>query len=128
MFYKKVCVIFLHTKGGIFMLNQVVIAGRLVSDPEIIVTENNKKRTLITVAVPRSYKNMEGNYETDFIRCTLWNVIAENTCEYCKKGDVIGVKGRIQTSNYEVEGEKKYSMDIIAEKVSFLSSKKQEAE
>ncbi len=110
------------------MLNQVVIAGRLVSDPEIIVTENNKKRTLITVAVPRSYKNMEGNYETDFIRCTLWNVIAENTCEYCKKGDVIGVKGRIQTSNYEVEGEKKYSMDIIAEKVSFLSSKKQEAE
>ena len=110
------------------MLNQFVIAFRLVSDPEIIVTENNKKRTLITVAVPRSYKNMEGNYETDFIRCTLWNVIAENTCEYCKKGDVIGVKGRIQTSNYEVEGEKKYSMDIIAEKVSFLSSKKQEAE
>ncbi len=106
------------------MLNQVVIAGRLVRDPEIVMTENNKKRTYITVAVPRSYKNIDGNYETDFIRCTLWNAIAENTCEYCKKGDVIGVKGRIQTSNYEVEGEKKYTMDIIAEKVSFLSSKK----
>ncbi len=106
------------------MLNQVVIAGRLVKDPEIITSDNNKKRTYITVAVPRSYKNIDGNYETDFIRCVLWNAIAENTCEYCKKGDVIGVKGRIQTSNYEVEGEKKYSMDIIAEKVSFLSSKK----
>ncbi len=106
------------------MLNQVVIAGRLVKDPEIVISENNKKRTHITVAVPRSYKNMDGNYETDFIRCILWDAIAENTCEYCKKGDVIGVKGRIQTSNYEVEGEKKYSMDIIAEKVSFLSSKK----
>ena len=106
------------------MLNQLVIAGRLVGDPEIISTENNKKRTYITVAVPRSYKNLEGKYDTDFIRCTLWNGIAESTCEYCKKGDIIGVKGRIQTSSYEKDGEKKYSMDVIAEKVSFLSSKK----
>ena len=67
---------------------------------------------------------MDGTYDTDFIRCTLWAGIAENTCEYCKKGDVIGVKGRIQTNSYEVDGEKKYSMDVIAEKVSFLSSKK----
>lgn len=106
------------------MLNQIVIAGRLVSDPEIVTTENNKKRTLITVAVPRSYKNVEGNYDTDFIRCTLWNGIAESTCEYCKKGDVVGIKGRIQTSSYEKDDEKKYVMDVIAEKVSFLSSKK----
>ena len=106
------------------MLNQLVIAGRLVSDPEIIETDNNKKRTYITIAVPRSYKNMDGMYDTDFIRCTLWNGIAESTCEYCKKGDVVGVKGRIQTSSYEKDGEKKYTMDVIAEKVSFLSSKK----
>lgn len=106
------------------MLNQIIIAGRLVSDPEIVSTENNKKKTLITVAVPRSYKNIDGTYDTDFIRCTLWNGIAENTCEYCKKGDIVGVKGRLQTSNYEKDGEKKYSMDIIAEKISFLSSKK----
>ena len=106
------------------MLNQLVIAGRLVSDPQIVTTENNKKRTYITVAVPRSYKNVDGNYDTDFIRCTLWNGIAETTCEYCKKGDIVGVKGRIQTSSYEKEGEKVYSMDVIAEKVSFLSTKK----
>ena len=108
------------------MLNQIVIAGRLVSDPEITVTENNKKRTYITVAVPRSYKNIDGTYDTDFIRCVLWNCIAESTCEYCKKGDIVGIKGRIQTSNYEKEGEKVYTMEIIAEKVSFLSSKKAE--
>lgn len=110
------------------MLNQIVLAGRLVSDPEIVTTESNKKRTYITIAVPRSYKNVEGTYDTDFIRCTLWNGIAETTCEYCKKGDIVGVKGRIQTSNYEKDGEKVYSMDVIAEKVSFLSSKRQEAE
>ena len=107
------------------MLNQIVIAGRLTSNPEIITTENNKKRTYITVAVPRSYKNIDGTYDTDFIRCTLWNGIAENTCEYCKKGDVVGVKGRIQTSSYEKDGDKVYTMDVIAEKVSFLSSKKE---
>lgn len=108
------------------MLNQVVIAGRLTSDPEIVTTESNKKRTYITVAVPRSYKNVDGTYDTDFIRCTLWNGIAESACEYCKKGDVVGVKGRIQTSNYEKDGDKVYTVDIIAEKVSFLSSKKSE--
>ena len=78
------------------MLNQIVIAGRLVSDPEITKCENNLKRTYVTIAVPRSYKNTQGIYETDFIRCTLWNGVAESTCEYCKKGDIVGIKGRIQ--------------------------------
>ena len=111
-------------KGGKMMLNQVVIAGRLVADPQIVTTENNKKRTYITVAVPRSYKNVDGTYDTDFIQCVLWNGIAETTCKNWKKGDIVGVKGRIQTSNYEKDGEKVYSVDVIAEKVSFLSSKK----
>jgi len=106
------------------MLNQVVVVGRLVSDPEISTTENNRKRTYITVAIPRSYKNMEGNYDTDFIKCVLWNGIAENTCEYCKKGDIVGIKGRLQSSSYEKDGEIKYVMDVIAERVTFLSSKK----
>ena len=108
------------------MLNQIVIAGRLVSDPEVTITENNRKRTFVTVSVPRSYKNVDGTYDTDFIRCTLWNGIAESTSEYCKKGDIVGIKGRLQTSNYEKDGERVYSMDVIAEKVSFLSSKKLE--
>lgn len=51
--------------------------------------------------------------------------IAENTAEYCHKGDIIGVKGRIQTSNYETEdGEKRKSTQIVAEKITFLSSSK----
>ena len=59
------------------------------------------------------------------LRCTLWNAIAESTCEYCKKGDIVGVKGRLQTSSYEdKDGVKKYTSDVIAEKVTFLSSKK----
>ena len=106
------------------MLNQVVIAGRLTANPEVGITENNKKRTYLTVAVPRSYKNVDGTYDTDFIRCVLWGGIAESTCEYCQKGDIVGIKGRLQTSSYEKDGEKVYATDVIAEKVSFLSSKK----
>lgn len=107
------------------MLNQVVLVGRLVRDPVINKASNNETYSNITVAVPRSYKNASGEYDTDFINCMLWKGIAENTVEYCKKGDIVGIKGRIQTSSYEdKEKNKKYSIDVIAEKVTFLSNKK----
>ena len=85
------------------MLNQTVLVGRLVSDPEIKESEGEKKYANITLAVPRSYKNEDGEYETDFIDVRLWNGVAENTAEYCKKGDLIGAKGRIQTREVEKE-------------------------
>lgn len=111
------------------MLNQFIIVGRLTKDPEITTTENNKKRTQITLAVSRSFKNQDGIYETDFINCILWNIVAEHTCEYCKKGDLIGVKGRLQSRTYETEDkEKKYILELIAEKVTFLSPNKTETE
>lgn len=107
------------------MLNQVIVVGRLVATPEVRETENGKKVTNVTLAVPRSYKNMDGNYDTDFIECTLFNAIATNTSEYCKKGDVVGVKGRIQIDNYEKDGVKRKVTQIIADKVTFLSSAKE---
>ncbi|MGI6325134.1 MAG: single-stranded DNA-binding protein [Bacilli bacterium] len=107
------------------MLNQMIIVGRLVRNPELRETESGKKVTNITLAVPRSYKNAQGEYETDFIDCVLWTGIAESTVEYCKKGDILGVKGRIQTRSIETGDEKrKYITEVVAEKVTFLSSKK----
>ncbi len=106
------------------MLNQTVLVGRLVKDPELRETENGNKVTNITLAVPRSYKNSHGEYETDFISCVLWKGIAENTAEYVKKGDLLGVKGRLNTRNYEAQDQvRKYVMEVVAEKVTFLSSK-----
>mgnify|MGYP004480313541 FL=1 len=111
------------------MLNQTVLVGRLVSDPELRETNNGNKVTNITLAVPRSYKNVNGEYDTDFIPCVLWKGIAENTAEYVKKGDLIGIKGHLQTRNLELdENIKRQSVEIIAEKVTFLSSKRQETE
>ena len=108
------------------MLNQVVLVGRLTSDPEAVTLEGGHKKSIFNVAVPRSYKNQNGEYDTDFIRCVLWDAIATSTAEYCHKGDIVGIKGRIQVTQFEESGEKKYLTEVVAEKVTFLSSKKQE--
>jgi len=110
------------------MLNQTVIVGRIVRDPELKETDTGRKVTNITVAVPRSYKNVNGEYETDYIPCVLWKGVAESTSQYCKKGDLVGIKGRIQSRSYEIEENKKFVVELIAEKVTFLSSKKADEE
>lgn len=105
------------------MLNQIVLVGRLTKDLEVK-EENNKKVVELTIAIPRSFKNADGEYETDFINCILWNSIAENTAEYCKKGDIIGIKGRLQSEVKEdKKGNKVYTTVVMAEKVTFLTSK-----
>ena len=101
------------------MLNQTILVGRIVKEVEVKEVDN-RKVAYVTLAVQRSYKNEEGEYETDFVPCTLWNGIAENVAEYCRKGDLVGVKGRIQNENNGIV--------IVAEKVTFLSSKKEDEE
>lgn len=103
-------------------MNHLMIVGRLVDNPKIEKTDNGKKVMNMTVAVPRTYKNDRGEYDTDFVDCVLWSGIAENTAEYCKKGDVIGVKGRLQTDLYDKDGQTHKSSKLVAEKVTFLQS------
>ena len=108
-------------KGG-KMLNQVVLVGRLTDNPTVIDTDSGKKYTAINLAVQRAFKNSDGIYETDFIRCILWNGIASNTSEFCQVGDIIGIKGRLQNRSYEDENNNiKYITEVIAERVTFLS-------
>ena len=109
------------------MLNQVVLVGRLTRDISVNKSDKGSKVATITLAVPRSFKNMEGTYDTDFIDCVAFENIAENTSVYCKKGDIVGVKGRVQSRVVEKEvGKKEYLVEIVAEKITFLSSKKEE--
>lgn len=105
------------------MYNTVMLIGRLTADPEVNKSENKKDVSHITLAVQRSYKNSDGIYEADFIRCTLWDQLATRVKEYCKKGDLISVRGQIKTSSYELNGEKKYTSEVIVERLVFLSSK-----
>lgn len=107
------------------MLNQAVLVGRIAQDPELRKTDNGNSVSNITLAVPRSYKNSEGQYDTDFVSCVLWKGVAESTVSYCKKGDLVGIKGHIQTRKYEDTNENIHQVtEVIAEKVTFLSSKR----
>jgi len=93
----------------------------------IIQKNEGKMSCHITLAVKRQFKNSDGIYETDFINCTVWNVIAEKVCEFCDKGDLISVKGRIQNNNYVGKDEKKvYTYEIVAEQISFMQSHNKE--
>lgn len=106
------------------MVNQIVLVGRVARIPEPRMTENGKRIATLTLAVPRNFKNTNGEYETDFLDCTLWSSVAESTSEYCQTGDMIGVKGRLQTRIVDTpEGTKRRKTEIIAEKVTFLTSK-----
>ena len=73
------------------MINQAVLVGRIVRDPEIVNTDKGNVSN-ITLAVPRNFKNSNGEYDTDYISCVLWKGVAESTAEYCKKGDLVGIK------------------------------------
>ncbi len=111
------------------MLNQIILVGRLTRDITVNKAENGVKVATIPIAVPRSFKNVEGVYDTDFIDCVAFDIIAENTSEYCSKGDIVGIKGRIQTKVIELEdGKKENKLEIICEKITFLSSKPKEEE
>ena len=108
------------------MLNQIVLVGRLTRDITVNKSGKGNKVATLSLAIPRSFKNSEGVYETDFIDCVLFDNIADNTSEYCKKGDIVGIKGRVQSRVVEKEDKKEYLTEIIAEKVTFLSSKKED--
>lgn len=108
------------------MLNQVILVGRLVYDPELRTLEDGRSVTTITLAIQRGYKNAEsGEYDTDFIKCTLWTGVAESTVQYCKKGSVIGVKARLSQRYHECEEGKGFSYpEVIADKITFINTKK----
>ena len=113
------------------MLNQIILVGRLTRDITVNKSENGIKVATICLAVPRSFKNTDGLYDTDFIDCVAFDNIAENTSEYCSKGDIVGVKGRIQTRMVESEEKDKKEekvTEIICEKITFLSSRTKEEE
>ena len=100
------------------MLNQIVLVGRLVQDPEIKELGNGKRTAVITLAVPRSYKSVSGEYDTDFIPCKVWDDIADNVKKFCEKGDLIGIRGRVAKLNNE-------DLEIVAEKITYLAQRKE---
>ena len=102
------------------MINQTVLTGRITRDLELKYTGTGTAVLSFSIAVERPFKNAQGERETDFIDIVAWRKTAENIAQYFKKGDGIGVVGRIQTRNYENnEGRKVYVTEVVAENFDF---------
>ncbi|MEW9500815.1 single-stranded DNA-binding protein [Jeotgalibacillus marinus] len=107
------------------MINQVTLVGRLTKDPELRAIGNGKHVLSVIVAVTRPFKNQNGEKDADFVRCTMWNRNAENTSEYCAKGSLVGITGRLQTRNFDREdGNRHFMTEVVAESVRFLEPKR----
>jgi|LSQX01.2.fsa_nt_gb single-strand DNA-binding protein len=111
------------------MINEAILVGRLVADPELKSTQSGIAVVSFTVAVNRSYKNASGGYDADFINCVAWRNQAEVLSKYFSKGDKVGVIGSIQTRSYEDRaGTKRYTTEVVADKIRFIDSKSERQE
>ena len=109
------------------MINNVTLAGRLTKDVELKYTPANQAVAQFTLAVNRTFKNANGERESDFINCVIWRKSAENFANFVKKGALIGITGRIQTRNYEnQQGQRVYITEVIAENFQMLESRNQQ--
>lgn len=107
------------------MTNSVVLVGRIVKDVELKYTGTGVAVGNFTLAIDRAFKNANGEKETDFINCVIWRKPAETLAEYAGKGSLISVEGSMQVRNYtNKEDRKVYVTEVVAEKFSFLGSKK----
>ena len=110
------------------MINRVVLVGRLTRDVEVRKTASGLSIATFTVACDRRMaRGQDGNNQqsADFISCVAWRQAADFLGSYARKGALVGVEGRIQTRNYDRDGQKVYVTEIVCDTVNLLESKSQ---
>ena len=104
-------------------MNKVILLGNLTKDPELKTTTNELSVVKFTLAIPRKFKNAQGEKEVDFLNVVAWRTLADNCGKYLKKGSKCSVVGTVQNRSYEAQdGTKRYITEIVAEEVEFLST------
>ena len=107
-------------------MNRVMLVGRLTTKPELRYTGSNLPYSRFSIAVNRTFSNAQGQREADFINIVVWRKQAENVCNFLNKGSLVSVEGRLQTGSYDdKDGNKRYTMEVVADSVQFLESKSQ---
>ena len=101
-------------------MNNVCLIGRMTREPELRSTETGTSVCSFSLAVQRSFKNKDGEYEADFINCVAWRNTAEFISKYFKKGQQIGVKGEIQTRKWDDNGTTRYATEVIVTGTTFV--------
>ena len=105
-------------------MNKVELIGRLTKDPELRYTKSNIPVASYTVAINNGYGEKQ---QTDYINITTWGKSGEFVTNYFKKGQAIGIVGRLRNNNYEDKnGNKQYTIEVITEDIEFIGDKKQE--
>ncbi|MDD4527004.1 MAG: single-stranded DNA-binding protein [Candidatus Margulisbacteria bacterium] len=105
--------------------NHVTLVGNLVKDPDTKKV-GKKSKTDFTIAVER-YAGKDKEPEVDFFNIVSWGKLAEIGGEYLKKGKKVLVDGRVQIRSYEVDKQRRWITEVIAENLKFLSVKQSPA-
>ena len=110
------------------MINNVVLVGRLTRDIELRYNKNGIAYAQFSLAVNRNFKNQNGERDADFINCSVWRQSAEFLNNYARKGSLIGITGRIETSSYDNEqGQRVYTTRVVCDNVQLLESRNAQA-
>lgn len=104
------------------MINNVILMGRMTADAELRATQGGKYVTSFSIAVERDF-TQNGERQTDFINLVAWGKTAEFITRYFGKGNMIAVRGSIQTRQYEKDGSKRTATEVLVDKVSFCGEK-----
>lgn len=105
-------------------MNKITFTGRLTEEPKVAYSAGTEPvaRAIFNFAVPdmSMKRDEEGNYPTDFFRCTCWGKLAEIVEKHCNKGTKLLISGRLKNNNYEKDGKKVYSNEIVIDSLEFL--------
>lgn len=103
------------------MLNNVILVGRTVEEPTLTCLESGYKVSNVVLACQKPFRNENNEFETDFIPIHVWGKLAEIVTEYVGKGSIVGFKCRLQTKLVEVKDIKMRCIDVVGEKIAFIS-------
>ena len=111
-------------------MNKVFLIGRLTDNPEVRYTQtNNTLVASFSLAVNRKFVKQGEERRADFINIVAWSKLGEFCSKYFKKGQQVGIVGRLQTRTYDdAQGQKRYVTEVVAEEAYFADSKKEESE
>ncbi len=102
--------------------NQVILMGNLTRDPELRQTPNGQNVCSFSLALNRSFKGSDGEWKeaTDYVDIVAWGPLGERVAQYLTKGRPCLVNGRLQSSSWEKDGQKRTKVEVVAQDVTFL--------
>jgi single-strand DNA-binding protein len=105
--------------------NQVTLMGNLTRDPEVRQIPSGQSVCSFSLALNRSFKDKEGNWQeaTDFVDVVAWGPLGERVAQYVTKGRPVLVSGRLQSRQWEQDGQKRNKLEVIANDVTFLGGR-----